>query len=291
MDSAPFNKIWVAISVSSQHLPNTAPFTTRVRKSRFSGAAFPYLCKSTQSAASFFPTRADRHGRAVMFTCVHAELSTLFYSSAYSLCRAAAVTPLHQRASPPPSSANVSAPARRQPKSRSPAPQATKRPRRRTSSSSVCSFFRSLRSIPRMPPVMQRSAQPHLSFLLPQPHSASVQPSPPATQAPTRSTRERPARIFLRTKPLIPSAPQKNLPCIRLHERMSGEVLLCCFLFPHLISGSKLGFSSFSALSAGASTVLGSSTFAGSSSFFSSFLAKEDFLPFCAAAASIDSVD
>ena len=142
-DSAPFNKIWVAISVSSQHLPNTAPFTTRVRKSRFSGAAFPYLCKSTQSAASFFPTRADRHGRAVMFTCVHAELSTYFSSSASSLCRAAAVTPLHQRASPPPSSANVSDPARRQPKSRSPAPQATKRPRRRTSSSSVCSFFRS----------------------------------------------------------------------------------------------------------------------------------------------------
>ena len=83
----------------------------------------------------------------------------------------------------------------------------------------------------------------------------------------------------------------KNLPCIRLHERMPGEVFLCCFLFPYLISGSKLGFSSFSAFSTGASTVLGSSAFAGSSSFFSSFLTKEDFLPFCAAAASIDSVD
>ena len=142
------------------------------------------------------------------------------------------------------------------------------------------------------PPVCaNRRRPPRRSALLRVYHSAPAQPSAPAAQILPRSTQARPMHTFSHTTASISSAPHKNLPCIRLHERMPGEVFLCCFLFPYLISGSKLGFSSFSAFSAGASTVLGSSAFAGSSSFFSSFLTKEDFLPFCAAAASIDSVD
>lgn len=163
--------------------------------------------------------------------------------------------------------------------------------RTRASPASACSSVCLPPRTPSMPPEPMLSMPPRRSALLRVYHSAPAQPSAPAAQILPRSTQARPMHTFSHTTASISSAPHKNLPCIRLHERMPGEVFLCCFLFPYLISGSKLGFSSFSVFSAGASTVLGSSTFVGSSSFFSSFLTKEDFLPFCAAAASIDSVD
>lgn len=58
-DRNAFNKIWGAFPISFQHLPNAASFTTRVRKSRFSGVLSSRLCKSTQAAAPL-PRQSSR---------------------------------------------------------------------------------------------------------------------------------------------------------------------------------------------------------------------------------------
>ena len=202
-----------------------------------------------------------------MFTCVRAVHAPCFLSP-FSFRFSSKVTLPLPPPSQPPFAATVPAAVRRMQEYLSPALQARKPPRSTLSASRVCSSAPPRPRNPKTPRSLQKSVPVCSAFLRRSRRAASALRSASAVPVRQRSTQKpplhSPTRAYVR-----------------------GGFLMPFFFLLYLISGSKLGFSSFSV---GASTTLGSSALAtGISSLVSSFFL--DFLPPFCAAASIDSVD
>ena len=165
-----------------------------------------------------------------MFTCVRAVHAPCFLSP-FSFRFSSKVTLPLPPPSQPPFAATVPAAVRRMQEYLSPALQAKKPPRSTLSASRVCSSAPPQLRSPKTPRSLQKSVPACLAFLRRSRRAASAQRSASAVPVRQRSTQARPAHIFLHTTPYLPFFPRKNLPRIRLHERMSGEVFLCRFSF------------------------------------------------------------
>ena len=194
-------------------------------KGHFPVASAPFVQTVARFRSAFPPPDAKKRvkPRIFMFTCAHAVRVPWRFFPFFRFF-AAGATPPRLPPSPPLFAATAPAPVPHRRESRSPALRPTRSPRSPPSSSRVCSssLLRSRspktlrlprRSAPRRSPSPRRSRRA----------ASSLTPASKAP-APRRSIQARPARIFSRTTRCSPSFPRKNLPCIRLHERMSGEV-------------------------------------------------------------------
>lgn len=164
-----------------------------------------------------------------MFTCVRAVHAPCFLSP-FSFRFSSKVTLPLPPPSQPPFAATVPAAVRRMQEYLSPASQARKPPRSTLSASRVCS---SAPPRPRNPKHRDRCKISTSLFsisspITPRSVSAALSISSASSATQHVST---PSAHFLAYHAVFTVFSTQNLPAIRLHERMSGEVFLCRFSF------------------------------------------------------------